>query len=86
MDIFIKGNEMKRKVTVGATDANTGQYVRFNSSIPFKDFVVATRASASIPGFFPAVELYNHTLIDGGMSHGLEIDDMIKQCQALGFS
>ena len=85
LERFSKPHKIQRRVTVGAADANTGQYVRFNSSIPYHEFFVATRGSATVPGYFPAVDLHNHTLLDGGIIKVIDVDAAIKQCEELGY-
>jgi len=73
---------INRKVTVGTTDAKTGQFVRFTEKIgPYDLAYKAGRASTSMPGFFEAVEYSGRTLIDGGVVMNLDIGGAIARCK-----
>lgn len=69
-----------RKVTVGATNAKNGKFVRFNESLGADDLMFkAVAASAAVPGFFQAVNFKNHTFIDGGVLINLDIAGAIER-------
>lgn len=65
----------KKPVSVGWTSLNSGQY-RSTKNI-YDDFKSAVVASASFPGFFKPVELYNEWLIDGGVRNVTPLKEAI---------
>lgn len=82
-----KDTKIYRKVTVGATDLKSGQFVRFHEDMDFDDFAFkAVRASASMPGIFPAVEFQNMTLVDGGVDNYLDVGGAIDRCKEIADS
>lgn len=73
-----------KKVSVGATDTKTGQFVRFTEEIGYQDMVFkAARASAAIPGVFESVTYHNMTLVDGGVLINLDIAGAIERCMEI---
>ena len=59
--------------------------MRFNSSLPYDEFFIAARGSGTVPGYFPAVELHDHLLLDGGIVKVIDVDAAIKECEELGY-
>jgi predicted acylesterase/phospholipase RssA len=81
MDEVLPKNGLFKKITVGATDTKTGEFVRFTEEIGYTDMVYrAARASAAIPGVFEYVNYNNMTLIDGGVLINLDIGGAINRC------
>jgi predicted patatin/cPLA2 family phospholipase len=71
-----------KKLTVGATDTRTGQFVRFTEEVGYFDMVYRTaRSSAALPGIFEAVKYNNMTLVDGGVVINLDIAGAIDRCK-----
>lgn len=79
------GPPNKRKLTVAATDANTGQKVKFDETYWGDNTTLASilgKASSAIPSLFTYVNYENYTLVDGGWSgEGLDIEDAILRCR-----
>lgn len=73
-----------KKVTVGATDTRTGEFVRFTEDVGYHDMVyTAARASAAIPGVFESVNFHGMTLVDGGVVINLDIGGAIERCKEM---
>ena len=73
-------DKITRKVVVGATDAKTGDFVRFTEKLNPHDLVFkAGRASTAIPGFFEYVNYQNTTYVDGGVVINLDIGGAISR-------
>ncbi|CAI2372707.1 unnamed protein product [Moneuplotes crassus] len=74
--------DVQKKVSVGAVDSRTGQFVRFTEELEFDDLAFkATRGSAAIPGAFPPVEFRNMTLYDGGVAMMLDVAGAVDRCK-----
>ena len=67
VDKYITEKKIKRRFSVGTTDAVEGTLVRYNESLSFEDMITAVRASSAFPAAFPPVKFDNRTLIDGGV-------------------
>ena len=74
---------MARKLNIGAVDANTGRYVRFNESLKRDALLTVVRASAALPALFPYIEIDGGTYIDGGVLLGLDVDGAIERCREI---
>lgn len=71
-----------RKISVGATDAQTGDFIRYTESLPTDDLMFkAVAASSAFPGFFQSVNFDNKTLIDGGVLINLDIAGAVERCK-----
>lgn len=80
LDEVLPKDGIYKKITVGTTDARTGQFVRFTEKIGYQDMVFkAARASAAIPGVFEYVNYNNMTLMDGGVVINLDIAGAIDR-------
>lgn len=70
----------------GAVDFVTGNYIIFDfDELDRNEQPKAILASASVPGAFPATNLRDWHLIDGGTVWNLNIVSGIEKCQELGF-
>ena len=78
-----KTHEIKRNITVGATDIINGNYVRFtNKDVNGEeDIVNILMSSSAIPGLFPFIEWRNTTFVDGGMMKNFDPDGGILHCK-----
>ena len=64
----------KRKVSVSAVDANTGQKVTFtDENVPYDQFYHAVMGSASVPGAFPPHAFEKHLLMDGMTAYNTDV-------------
>lgn len=82
-----KREKINRKIVVGATDALTGEFVRFTERLGVHDLVYkAGRASTAMPGIFEYVEFENRTLVDGGVVLNVDIGGAIARCKESGFA
>ena len=79
--IVSRVSTLKRKISVGSVDLNKGEFVRFDESTPFIDFIFkAARSSASVPLLFPPVEYEGMSLVDGGTLINLDIAGAVQKC------
>lgn len=79
-------DKITRKVVVGATDAKTGDFIRFTEKLNPRELVFkAGRASTAIPAIFEYVNFQNRTLIDGGVVINLDIGGAVSRCKEAGF-
>jgi len=79
--IVSRASSLKRKVSVGSVDLNSGDFVRFDENTPFVDFIFkAARSSASVPLLFPPVEYQGMSLVDGGILINLDIAGAVQKC------
>ena len=81
---YVKHDKIHRKLVVGATNARTGNFVRFTEAIAFDEMKYkAVAASSAFPGFFQSVDFQNMTLIDGGVLINLDIAGAIERCKEI---
>lgn len=71
---------VKRKTVVSSVDVNTGKYVTFDDTMPFKDFPLLVIASASIPFIFPHRHYGEHILMDGGTVWNTNLISAVDKC------
>ena len=68
------GNSFKRMITVEAMDINSGMLIPFTEkNVAFDDFAKVVKASASLPGVFPATKWGEWLFIDGGVIWGANL-------------
>ena len=73
--------ELKRKMSAGSVDMNTGKLIRFTEEIGSFDYIMyASRASASVPVFFPSVRYDTKVLNDGGLVQNLDLSAAVNRC------
>jgi predicted acylesterase/phospholipase RssA len=78
---------VKRMLTVGAFDINSGIFKRFDESLPFDKMLNASRASGAFPVYFAPNEVFpNLTLVDGGLYQNLDADGAIQKCINAGYA
>ena len=63
---MLRGESIKRALSIQSVDLLTGKIVIFDETIPEDQKVDALFSSASIPGIFPPTELDQFQLVDGG--------------------
>lgn len=63
-------SQLKIPLIVITTNLEFGNVTTFSSG----DLIAPILASASIPGFFPPVEIENQLFVDGGVSNNLAVD------------
>jgi NTE family protein len=71
----------KRKFVVSSVDVNTGNYVRFNETIPREEQYKAFTASSLIPGVFETLKWRGHVLMDGGTVWNTNFVDAVERCR-----
>lgn len=76
-----KERPLKRKMNVGATDANLGTFIPFDETTDDADIPRAVVGSSSIPLVFPHIQLKEHTLMDGGSIYGINVQTAINRCR-----
>jgi predicted acylesterase/phospholipase RssA len=62
-----KGSTIKRAISVGAFDINSGHFKRYDENLGFDKLLNGTRGSASLPFIFQTQPFQEATLIDGGV-------------------
>jgi len=75
-----------RMVSIGATNADTGEFVTFNENLTLDDFVEAVICSSALPGIFPYQNFQGQTFIDGGTVMSLNIAGGVQRCREKGFN
>lgn len=78
-EIMSVKSDFGRRVSVGAVDENTGEFVEFNqNNTSYYDFAQAGLSSGSIAGVFPPQHFKGHVLIDGGTVWDPRLDWQIE--------
>ena len=68
----------KRKVSLAATDINTGEVVLFtDKDLQWSELPQATLSSASVPGCFPPQNFKGHLLVDGMAAWNLNAEQAV---------
>jgi predicted patatin/cPLA2 family phospholipase len=67
-----------QKMVVGVTDCYSGEPVYYNQHNNGDDFLTILRASCSLPLMAPAVEIYDKTLMDGGIANAIPLQESIS--------
>ena len=71
----------KRRVSMGASDFNTGEFQVFNqTNTDWSDIPMVGKGSCSIPIMFPPQPYKNMTLMDGGAIFNVNLVSAIHQC------
>ena len=84
-EIMSVRTEYGRKVSVGAVDVNSGEFVEFNQkNTNYFEFAQAGLSSGSIPGVFPPQHFKGYVLMDGGTVWDVNINSAINQCHEMG--
>lgn len=84
-DIMTIKSDFGRRVSVGAVDHNSGDFVEFNQyNTSYYDFAQASLSSGSIPGVFPPQHFKGYILMDGGTVWDVNINSAINQCHDMG--
>ena len=64
----------KRRMSIGASDFNTGEFMVFNqTNTDWSDVATVAKGSCSIPIMFPPQPYQNMTLMDGGAIFNVNI-------------
>jgi predicted acylesterase/phospholipase RssA len=79
-----EGGQIKRRMTIGIADAQTGDYLIINSSTGAKDWPYYIVGSSSVPGFFVPMIVGNRVWIDGGTLNNLNLRGGIAECLDIG--
>jgi len=77
------GEKVRRKFTVGITDAQTAKYFAVNQDVKAELIPYYVVASSSVPGFFKYLSEDNKILVDGSTVNNLNLREGIKECQNL---
>ena len=74
----------KRAISLSAVNVETGQVVNLtNENTLFEDLHKAVIASASVPGFFPYMELNDMKLVDGMTAYNTNVQEAIDMCRKI---
>ena len=74
----------KRRVTVGAGNANNGDFETFNqSNTTWDELHTAVIGSSSIPGIFKPTVWKGMSLTDGGTRYNINLISAVEQCLEL---
>jgi predicted acylesterase/phospholipase RssA len=79
------GDQVRRNVTVGTTDINTGELINYNESLPTEDLATACFASGAFPGAFPPVPFKGSYYIDGYATININAFILINKCKEMGY-
>ena len=78
---FLADRNFTRKAAFQSVDLSTGKIVIFDENTPRDIVPDAILASASIPAFFPPVNIDGMTLVDGGVFTNLDLGEAIVRCR-----
>lgn len=81
MEEYFGDKPFQRKVSWQAVDANTGQVVVFDETVPLEVRNKAIIGSGSVPFAFPPQEIDGMMLIDGGIFANIALGDPIQRCK-----
>lgn len=82
----LKNYGLHRKIILGATNLNTGEYTIFNdTALSEDDTLNAIIASSSIPMVFPPLQWNNVTWSDGGIVKNIDISSAVRYCLDEGY-
>jgi predicted acylesterase/phospholipase RssA len=73
-------NPLVRKVSVGATNLDTGKFELLNETLGVQGFAEATICSSAIEGVFPHQQFLNATWGDGGAVMNLDPFTAVTRC------
>lgn len=74
----------KRRVSIGAGDANTGDFAVFDQdNTAYDELHHAAVGSGSIPGIFAPHVWRDMALMDGGTVYNVDVDSAVRQCKEL---
>lgn len=79
------GDTIRRNLTVGATNYNTGKFTSFNQDLGIELLTKACLASSAFPFVLTPVELNGEWWADGAVTSNLDGFDAIKKCRELGY-
>lgn len=79
------GNEIKRNISVAATNYNTSVYTNFNETLGPEYLPTACFASGAYPGAFPPVYFQNDWWCDGAVTANLNAFIAVDRCREYGF-
>jgi len=79
------GHKLKRKISIGAVDANRGIFLNYNESLPIDDFREMVIASGSVPAIFPFIPKYENNYMDGGTIINIDISTAVNRCRDMGY-
>ncbi|KAL4506702.1 hypothetical protein ABPG72_000273 [Tetrahymena utriculariae] len=83
---FLKKNvtrKQTRKLVIGVTNANTGEFERYNESLSNADLIEAVMCSSAVPAFFPYQIFKGNTYFDGGVIRTTDVYGAIERCKEL---
>ncbi len=84
---IINGKTLKRKIIIGTTNVETGNYERFDEETLMHDeYSTALMTSAAFPVIFPNIDFRNNTYMDGGVKISVDIAAGINKCMEDGFA
>jgi len=76
---------LQRKVVIGASDADNGNFTIWNEAnlLHPSDLARVLVASTAIPLYFPYVDFNSQTYIDGSLIDGTDIPDAVNRCMEI---
>ena len=72
--------DLRRNITLGATNLNTGEYTMFNETLGNPGIMSAAMASSAIPGFFQFQKNWGEVWVDGGTIYMNDYFSAINRC------
>jgi len=77
--------DYRKRVVLGTTNINTGEFVTFDQdNTSYNDMATVSKASCSVPTFYPPVEYEGKLLMDGVVAYDINVSSAIDQCHAMG--
>lgn len=86
LDEYIKGKEIKRKLSIGVTDATNADVLTFDlDQIAIENATQLILDSTSMPAVFPYQTSNELILMDGGVMINIDVHSAVRRCKEMGF-
>lgn len=86
LDEYAKGKSIKRKFSIGVTDATNADVLIFDlDQLPIENATQLILDSTSMPAVFPYQTSNDLILMDGGVMLNLDVQSAVRRCKEMGF-
>lgn len=87
IDKYLKGKTIKRKLSIGITDATNVESVTYDiENFPNENITQLILDSTAIPLYFPYSVFDNSSIfMDGGVLLNVNVESAVRRCKELGF-
>lgn len=86
LDDYVKGKQLKRKLSIGVTDATNADVLIFDlDQMPIENVTQLILDSTSMPAVFPYQTANDLVLMDGGVMMNIDVHSAVRRCIEMGF-